>query len=372
MSETQSPSGRFNLLNRAKKDNLIITPKYKRLITETRSARTIPSKPRTTPKTPITSGRFSLRHRASLGGLKQKWDIDPVTTQFQKEQKVIKRGGGTVREDNISFGDAEELLDRPIMEGGAKPKNQDNKEAIATSPIKKPKKNYKTNADTRAYDSATSTVPTSAKIGTRTIDLKNYNLLDKEDWSRIGKGSRIAYEKKDGKVVEGHVLHALYANKKDEHDDKEYMLLEAYNFKPGKKGTFKWPLSYDDIKHLWVHPGQSKIVDKEYDLRRKFNDAIDTKRTTRNPRVEPSSTPSVNGVDKETFGKLKNNVDNNITNLNDLLQRHEELKRKNEKLESDIDNIMSFLTRKYQNQFQPAGYHYLHGIPNNNMQSQVL
>jgi hypothetical protein len=335
MSEQQSPSGRFNLLEKAKKSNLIVTPRYKR--GESKSATTVSTR---RVVTPTTSGRFSLRHKASLGGLKQHWDIIPP-----------KRKTGGSDDIDLEYGDVEELLDRPLVEGGAKPKNDDN---IGKSPKKK--YDYKNNADTRTYTNDTSVVPTSAKIGTRTIDLKNYTLLTKDDWSRIGKNSRIAYEKKDGKVVEGTCLTPLYAN---EQSDDEMMYLEAYNFKPGKKKPFKWSVKYNDINHLWLHPGQGTIRDKEYDLRAKFNEKIESRR----PRSSSSSSS-----DNIQLGAIKNKVDNNSSNLDDLLQRHDELKKRNEKLEDDIENIMNFLTRKFQNQFQSMGY-YAQG---NNMQSQVL
>lgn len=391
MSEPHSPSGRFNLLDIAKRDNLLLTPKYKKFVT----AQTLPSKRRQdnvmsikhinkSPTTPITSGKFDLRRMAALGGLRQKWDVSKQDTQYQKEQKVnnhTKTGG-----NDLQYDDAEELLDRPGVIAGAKPKNKDNKDKMHEnmnynlSPITSPKstkssarkQDYKNNKDTKTYEDDNASIPTSAKIGNRTIDLKNYELLDRSDWSRIGKGSRIAYEKKDGKIVEGHVLHALYANKKDENDENEYMLMEAYNFKPGKKGTFKWSLAYKDVKNLWAHPGMFHMMDKNRDLRKKFEDSLDTKRTVRNPKSNSSNEPS---IDNESINRLKNKVDNNISNLNELMQRHEELTRKNDKLESDMENITRFLTRKYSAQFQqPQVFQqpYYSGVQGNNMQSQVL
>jgi hypothetical protein len=389
MNETKSPSGRFNLMERK---GLTVTPKYKRLTAGSRSARTLPSKHRqnammeSAPKTPMTTSRFNLRARGALTGMTQKWEGGDHPTQFQREQTAVKRGGNIEDvEQDLEYGDAEELLDRPTG-GGAKPKNPENREKVfeAMDPdmdtdqsvSKSPKKRAyqtKTNTDTKSYGSKSSNIPTSVMIGTRKLDLKNYNLLDDEDWSRIGKGSRIAYEKKDGKIVEGNVVHALYANKKDPHDENEYMLMEAYNFKPGKKGTFKWPLKYSEIKHLWMHPGQSHIMEKDRDLRNKFDSSIDTKRTVRDP-IRQSSSSNSSGIDSALFSKLKNNVDNNGDNLNELLRKHEELTRKNDKLETDMENIMSFLTRKFSNQFQPSGYFppVYPGTQDSNMQSQVL
>lgn len=356
---SESPSGRFNLADRARRNNLTMTPKFTRAITESKSAKTLPS--HDTPKTPITCGPLDLRARASENGLMQKWDgLDRNPMQANKH-------GGNI--DN-EYTDTSHVLGRGIVEDRAKPRNIENQESVFGDAKSPRKKTYqtKTNADTRSYSSNSSDIPTSVLIGTRKLDLKNYNLLDIEDWSRLGKGSRIAYEKKDGKVVEGHVVHALYSNKKDPTDEREYMLMEAYNFKQGKKSMFKWSITYDDIKHLWVHPGQSCILEKEQDLRTKFESSIDTKRTVRTPVSSQSS------IDNAILGKLKNNVETVSINLNDLIRSHDDLTRKNEKLEEDIDNIMSFLTRKFSNQFQPTGYFpsaYL-GTQDNNMRSQVL
>jgi hypothetical protein len=339
MTEQQSPSGRFDLLNRARKDNLTVTPNFKRVASPHEST------------TPVTSGRFDLRDRATAGGLKQKWtDQDNNPTQFQREQMAAKKGMPVG-----DYDDSVELLDRDMVSGGAKPKNPENQIEVSGSPRKKLYKT-KTNADTRSFE-LNSDVPTSVQIGTRTLDLKNYNLLDKADWSRIGKGSRIAYEKKDGKVVEGHTVHALYANKKDPNDEEEYMLMEAYNFKPGKGGMFKWSIKYSDITNLWMHPGQGHIMEKDRDLRNKFETSIDTKRTVRDPVI----TPVAPGIDNIEFMNLKNKIDSNSTNLTSLLSSYEELQMKNEALEKGMDDIMKFLTRK----FSP-------GTQGNNMQSQVL
>lgn len=377
MNEIPSPNGRFNLLNRAKKDNLVVTPNYRRILGGINS---VPSTPRSIdiikPKTPITSGRFGLRQRAILGGLPQKWESE-FETQYQKEQKN--------KSLDIEYGDSTELLNRPGVKDGAKPINEDNEDneykesdtvSDKESTIKKKKFDYKTNSDTKTYDE-NNNIPTSVKIGNRTLDLKNYTLLDREDWSRLGKCSRIAYEKEDGKIVEGYVLHALYANKKIESDLGEYMLLESYNFKPGNKGTFKWSLPYNEVKHLWMHPGQSSIMDEEYDLRKKFNSVINTKRSSLNPNKSYVSDSS------EMLKNLKNEIDNNNSKIDLLTHQNHELVIKiesvthqnqeivncNIKLENDIKNIMEFLTRKFSSQFQSVNYQ---GIPNNNMLSRAL
>lgn len=272
--------------------------------------------------------RFDLTYRVA-GGVKVDWD---------------KHGGR-------NGGMTPTLTRTPGRKG---PKNDDNQSKAKqnienqSSPVKKVRSKSKSKTP-KSSSSSSSSSPVTVKQTPRNLSIKNYTLLDREDWSKIGRGSKIIYEKKlDGKKVSAFVLSPLFAKKTDITDENEYMFLEL--------GKLKWSVKYNSIQNVWLHPGMGRLLESEHDSRIKFEQTVKSNREKAKKYVYGDEGDSKALSDEVTKVKnnvceLKDSIINNKDNLNDLLQQNMKLKSKISDMEEDIENITKFLTRKFQTQF---------------------